>query len=322
MKKNINKKKLMTFSLLGVLVLGLGSAALVGYFGLITTTVDVHQSIVLDDGDLDIIDEISHPAPGGEEFCFKHFLRNDASVDITIDLVNDCTAENVEGGWMNCVGVEKTHYVMPEITTLELTSKDSNWVATGDMKATLTFDTVNPRFVGTLTTTGLVASTNYALIYYADKPDRYVNWGGDNPGKVITTFQGDQTNLAINTNLGMNLPTEPDKNIEMYNYCVLDGYEHCHGAKLWIVPTSDLTGEKLTGWNPSNYLFETDMITYFDCNINVLTSNYPINEYGEDVTSITLESGEEKPFFNCYDFDIAVETGTYTLTTKVLPVTA
>jgi len=286
----------------------------------ITGLVTAQQSVVLDDKlwSDDVEDHITHEAPGGEEFCFKHYLKNDASIPVTVDLVNKFKMDG--GGWTTLEpGVTKTHYIMPEEITLELCSK-TNWICDNQMNATLKFDTVNPRFVGTLTTSGL-NSGEYALIYYADKPNRFVDWGGNNPGKLIATFTGDQTNLAINTNLGMNLPTEPDANIDEYDYCngTGDNYNHCHGAKLWIVPTSDLTGEKLNAWNPSNYLFETDLITYFDCNINVLTSNYPVNEYGINVTSITLESGEEKPFFNCYGFDLLIAPGDYEMETKIVP---
>ena len=33
------------------------------------------------------------------------------------------------------------------------------------------------------------------------------------------------------------------------------------GAKVWLVPSSDLTGDTVTGWHPGNFLFEEDLIT-------------------------------------------------------------
>jgi len=50
MKKNINKKKLMVFSLLGILVLGLGSAVLLEYYGQIRQDVNVQQAVTLTGG--------------------------------------------------------------------------------------------------------------------------------------------------------------------------------------------------------------------------------------------------------------------------------
>lgn len=337
MKKKVNIfGKSVSVFVVAIIAMGLVSAALLTYYGVITGSVVAAQSVLVDGKNYQeeiMEDKIPEEAPGGEMFCFKHYLKNDASVETTVYLENDCSAKKLEGGSMSCEGADKYHYVMPEEVTLNLCSKEtSTWTCNNQMTATLTFDPVNPHFVGTLITSGLNPKTEYALIYYADKPGRFVDWGGDNPGKVIVTFQGSETNgvnFSINTNLGMNLPSEPDANIDEYCYAVSgtgeitgDNYNHCHGAKLWIVPTGDLTGDKLTNWNPSSYLFETDLIVYFDCNIKKLTSNYPIDEYAEVATSVDLESGEEKPFFNCYDFAINIRPGTYTFTTKVTPESA
>jgi hypothetical protein len=74
----------------------------------------------------------------------------------------------------------------------------------------------------------------------------------------------------------MNLPTSPDWNINPSpDYCSnnnnFDSYAHCSGAKLWIVPTSDLTSGALplTAWNPTTYLFETDLVTYSSDSISI-----------------------------------------------------
>jgi hypothetical protein len=163
--------------------------------------------------------------------------------------------------------------VLADSTTLRLENKDANWaiMGTDGIYADLTFDTVSPTFSGTLTTYGLSTGT-YALIYYADKENRYVNWGGNNPGAIIKTFTDNVVNLAIDVDLGMNLPTSPDKNIDLYNYCgTPDNYVHCHGAKIWIVPTTDLTSSTslpVINWNHhANWLFETDLITYLDSDL-------------------------------------------------------
>jgi len=33
-----------------------------------------------------------------------------------------------------------------------------------------------------------------------------------------------------------------------------------YGDKIWLVLSSDLTGSVITGWNPSEYLFEHNLI--------------------------------------------------------------
>ena len=313
-----------------------GAAALLEYYGTISTTVEVEQSILVDGQDYTatINDVIEEDAPGGEEFCFKHWLKNQMSVEGTVGLE---TSYSPEGE-----GIETTYYTMPETTTLILENKEignngcglETWKIIDDgRKATITFDTVNPTFDYDLEAVGLELDTQYALIYYADYDPRFDTWGGDNPGAVIEIFttdtSGDYSNLGASVELNMNLPSESDWNINPNpDYCdchnTHDDYEHCRGAKLWIVPTSHLTnGDSLplVSWDMSKYLFETDLVTYFDCNIDTLTSNYPIGEYGIPTTEITLESGEEKPFFICYGFDPLIKPKTYTITTEIVPPT-
>ena len=73
----------------------------------------------------------------------------------------------------------------------------------------------------------------------------------------------------------MGLPCPPDANIDEYNYCELDSYTHCNGAKIWLVPSDcytvdgDSDGNKVTTWSPSGFLFETDMIWYDDVGSSV-----------------------------------------------------
>jgi len=59
--------------------------------------------------------------------------------------------------------------------------------------------------------------------------------------------------LSGSVDLGMDIPTSGDNN---YNY----------GGKIWLVTKSDYdtSANKMTAWNPGNYLFETGLITYDD----------------------------------------------------------
>jgi len=168
----------------------------------------------------------------------------------------------------------------PGTRTLILEDKDSNWdVKDSATQGTLTYNTTGQEFTGTFEATGLVQSAQYALIYYADKDPRFQSWGGDNPGAVIAIFSanasGNVVSQSINQELGMDLPSSPDWNINPTpNYCDNnnghDDYNTCAGAKIWLVPTSDLTGGTnlpLDAWNPSTYLFETDLINYNDTDI-------------------------------------------------------
>lgn len=121
----------------------------------------------------------------------------------------------------------------------------------------------------------VLPDVQYALIYYADKQDRFDHWGGDTIGKVIGTFiasDGSIDSGIMSTDLNTDLPHPDDWNaIADPDYCDghngFDDYDTCTGAKIWLVPTSDLTGDDslpLDAWNPGNYLFETDLIHYTD----------------------------------------------------------
>ena len=99
----------------------------------------------------------------------------------------------------------------------------------------------------------LEANTGYSLIYYADP------WPGNNPGALIAsgaTCDDGTINLVDRVNLGMNLPHPDDAN---------------NGAKIWLVLSSDYDGLewKMTGWHPTEYLFENNLITYVDTDVTV-----------------------------------------------------
>ncbi len=94
---------------------------------------------------------------------------------------------------------------------------------------------------------GLESNKNYSLIYY---PEPQTDWPW--PVTVIDsgmTNNGGNINLAGSVDLGIDLgDPEEDK-----------------GAKIWLVLTVDIKGEdNLTGWNPTEYLFENDLIFYDD----------------------------------------------------------
>lgn len=303
---------------------GMASAALLTHYGRIRMTADVQQSVLVDGNDHTelITDVLSKPAPGGETFCFKHTLTNQASVPATVEFETSYRPRLEDDE------ITTTIYSLPLKTTLTLEDKDASWnpITGNDRKAVLTFDTVHNKFKYELEVTDLEDETEYALIYYADYEDRFAEWGGDNPGYVITTFTTDgngDKSVSGNVNLGMNLPHPNDWNggpDADYTQSP-DSYVHGKGAKLWIVPTSDLTDDDklpLDAWNPSKYLFETDLIVYLDCNLGV-EPNFPIETGGTAVTEITIPAGETVHFCICYSFDIAIASGIYTIMTKIVP---
>lgn len=145
-----------------------------------------------------------------------------------------------------------------------------------DISGTLEYNSTGWEFEFKLTTEGLTPDY-YSLIYYADfSGDRFGEWGGDNPGAVIATFNigtsDTWTSSDMSVDLGMDLPSPPDANICGHYYCRSpDYYTNCHGAKIWLVPSSALTSGPalpVTAWPPDNdWLFETNLIWYDDFSV-------------------------------------------------------
>lgn len=137
--------------------------------------------------------------------------------------------------------------------SVELKEKDSvTWdVVPGGASGTLTYNPSGNTFDYDFTASNLKQpSGEYCLIYYADP------YPGDHPGALIgkhTASGGSINVIGQSTNLGMDLPQPGDAN-------------HPVGAKIQLVPCSgyDETGHKIIGWNPSNYLFEMNLIQYDD----------------------------------------------------------
>ncbi len=142
--------------------------------------------------------------------------------------------------------------------TLKLVKKDPvTWKPLEDA-GYLTYKTAADEFTYTFyAEAGLKVNTGYSLIYYADP------WPGTG-GKLIATFMTDGSGAIASTsgsvNLGMDIPVPAD-----YNYPV--------GGKIWLVLSSDYstttpgTAGSMTGWHPSDYLFEMHLIQYDDTDV-------------------------------------------------------
>jgi len=179
--------------------------------------------------------------------------------------------------------------------SLNLENKNSSnlpWVIldTDTIKATLLYNDGGDKFEWSLEGEVVLPSTEYSLIYYADQPDRFVDWGGNNPGALIATMTSGSASKISGSgsiNLGMNLPCYPDANMDPdeYDYSSAIGkgkgtgdmYANANGAKIWLVPTEDLPADWVSNggwmtWAPDNILFETDLITYTDTNLIISIS--------------------------------------------------
>ena len=158
------------------------------------------------------------------------------------------------------------------VAHLYLREKDpSDWsIVEGGAWGKMKYNQEGPTFDFVFNGHGLEPNIEYSLIYYADFEDRYNVWGGNNPGALIesgTSNDGGNIHLKGCVNLDMDLPSEPDANIDTHDYSgAPDYYTNAHGAKIWLVPSDCyVADEKRVGtWSPDKFLFETDLITYTD----------------------------------------------------------
>ena len=105
----------------------------------------------------------------------------------------------------------------------------------------------------------LEPGVDYTLIYYPDPwpGDGLICLGSgiaDEDGKVKIVGKGDPANpFYVEPQSTGNLPAADDANAD-------------YGAKIWLVLTSDVNcvNQQMTGWTPTEYLFENTLINFVD----------------------------------------------------------
>ncbi len=288
MKKKLSLlgKEFSVLALVAIMMVGLASAALLPYFGVITGNAVVSQSVTIDgqdyleagitgdwDGDFVAGDSVIDCDIDGNGYN----LKNNANSPVTVDLETSCLAT----GGNDCVGIDTAVYGV-----LELTKKDTtSWDPIGD-KIEIIYTVVGDEFV----TTGV--PSGYTLIYYKDG---VVGLEGrlNNP----------QPAIIVTSNIG-SLPQNDDANINANYSEAPDYYKHTTGAKLRVVPTDAINANMTLKWSQmSDFYYETDLIVY---------------SYADDGKMI-LPSGAGVNFCVENNFAINLVPDTYTITTTVEP---
>jgi len=143
-------------------------------------------------------------------------------------------------------GLRKTN---GKVRHLYLYEKDEEWnPVVGGAWGKMTYRPSGKTFWYTFTGHKLEPGEEYSLIYYPDP------WPGNGLICLGNGTANNGGNLHIAERLDIeDMPTEEDENYE-------------NGAKIWLVLTSDVDcwNQQMIGWNPTEYLFEFDLITYED----------------------------------------------------------
>jgi len=199
--------------------------------------------------------------------------KNEYTETGTHCLNSGATATGMLDGWEVIASSDE---ICVEVTeaVLILENKDSGWQRIPDGTwGELGYNLAGDEFDFALNVYDLEPEEDYSLIYYADTEDRYVDWGGDNPGALIATMTTDENgNVCISgsIDLGWNLPHPDDANGYYYDYALTpDFYLNGTGAKIWLVPSDcyNAGAKKVDTWSPTRFLFETDLITYDDTDV-------------------------------------------------------
>ena len=314
-RRGIGMRRKTAVGIFAVLIAGtlIASAGLLSYYGKIETTATITQALTLNGHSWDTPISYTISSPAGSTYTRGPVkMRNYA--DSPIPVTFGTTQEWWNGAsWEDASdAVTIRYYGKIVLDNKDDCTPSGAWslTSTDDTGGLLKYYLDGSTFDYEFNATGLTPGIDYSLIYYADQPDRFVDWGGNNPGVLIGTFMTDATtgDIALTTgskNLGMNLPSSPDANIDEYDYSgTSDSYALHHGAKIWLVPTNDLTSGELTAWNPSDYLFETNLISYHDADV----TGTEFMAY-QGLTEFWIE----------YTFASAAMPGSYTITTEIQP---
>jgi len=256
----MNKTKILTFGLLGILALTLATAAIIIYFDQVQQDIEVVSPIIVTSTP-DTLDAWAgiESVEGGNDID----IENIAPFDIDVDVEND--ASEVEG------------IVVRYIGEVELTTKDLvTWVPTDGKKATIRYTVIGDTFIATGVPEG------YTLVYYPNIGD-------------YNTYTGYVVKVEGTTD---SLPHSNDLNAgEDSNYCDENDFNpdsfRCTGAKLWLIPDDGFIDEDTIDWSyASEFLFDTELIQYNSNGLTIhegetftLIPEYTINA---DVGSYTI----------------------------------
>jgi len=138
--------------------------------------------------------------------------------------------------------------------TAVLEDKDpSNWRVKSETAptGTLTYGVKDSKLNFSFTGVAPLANTQYSLITYPESfsmPAMTNNW----PRTPVTV-------LATATSDGSGNVTIPATSTEL-NTNLLN-------MKVWLVKSTDVSGNQMNGWNPADYLFDTGLIDYYDSDL-------------------------------------------------------
>ena len=328
-RRGIGMSKKTAVGIFAVLIAGtlIASGALLSYYGSIQTTATVEQSVVIsEDGsgwqnyDTPISRDLGEVV-SCNDYTYKAWIWNRACSEAPVEIVDVCTAAP---NGNDPEGFDITHYIFGDTQTIELRQKTvdfgtTNWPVINEetIGADVTIDTCAKQFHAKIDYWGL-DTVEYSLIYYKDTDPR---WDGEGIAKVLHAFTP-TTSDGTATWTSQSTAYEAFPDIDDWNagpdahYTASDGYDHAKGAKLWIVPSSELSGSSVSWTNADNFLLETDLALHIDCD----DMSPPWLQYVYPLFATTiLQPESEYCWLTNYHVDLAIWPGIYAFNTWLNP---
>jgi len=304
-----------------VLMVGIVSAAVISYFGQVQMTATVNQAVLLDGQDItEMPIEQTATVSGGESFYRHHWLQSQTSVPVELQFATAFSPLLTDDE----IKVTYRYYVLEKFTptidgqfddgyTLVATDEASEmgnlpikvYVACDENYMYWFFEAINPT-----TEEEGIGDTNILWNEWIEEKDTYLIVYLQ---ETVYDYEGIWTNTPMT-----------DAELARHTY-TKDGVEICDTleAKIprsyadflgWVYDVSSKAGmgDRNTSWGTVHY-GDIEPSDWLDC---------PCKECGEPLTlPLTLEPYERVDFCICYEFALNIKPGTYTITTKVEPVT-
>lgn len=318
----MQRKKLLLAVLSIALIVGLVSAALIAYFGLLQTTANVKQAVLVDGQDYDgmPITEMVDVA-GGEAFCSPHYLESQTSVPVTLQFDTTyspaLTDDEIKVTYLKPLGYEfigTSYEIVDQYYPVGITVVD------GECEVTWTFDMIAGKTLegnghwGYGLAISLDGSEATFQIHNNDGTDANYPWGTHlySPYYDVSWHSSDE-----------NVPVEDLSWVE----CTGDRYISGNPNGIFTVTISKcMLGEEFHWavwfgvggfYNPNNGYSSYPQGFMWQ---GAVDSYYEKAELAEVLTlPITLQPKESLDFYICYKFDLLIKAGTYNIYTTIKP---
>jgi len=293
-------------------------AALLTYFGMITTTANVQQAVLLDGftWDQPITEEVT--VAGGESFCRPHWLQSQTSVPVTVKFVTSITPEGsgITVKYLKPLGYAfsgTTLSIIGDYYPADITVED------GECNVTWTFDMVAGKTLegnghwGYGVAISLDGENATFQIHNNDGTDSNFPWGTHlySPyldGWVSSSINTPVTELDWVTCTGDRYYTDNPTGIftVTIDKCML-GSEFYWAV--WVGVGGFYAPNNGYSSYPNGFLWQGEVNGY-----------YELAEVTEEILSpFTLQPGEHLDFIICYKFAVNIMPKTYAIKTEVKP---